>query len=281
MANGKDDAAAALKMMLGWNWLQCDPDGVPFHPGKELSEVVNELAMEGLRRPHGAVLTLLCQGELIARGAFRWRKYHDFEHFHADSELDIIKPRHLQTLARLIEGQRTSAGSDDYFETIVQLEQLDLKDCLIYEWEYGANRFSTAICSDELDTFDPDYMEEWYSAWGIEIWPNNLEPVACDAEPDPEHAVPAASKGGAPRKWDWDGALLHLAALSHHGADGLLRDDGSDPNQSDIARHLQAWFIDTFKKSPEDSQLRKYGKRFVTELNALKLRDANNSKASG
>ena len=98
---------------------------------------------------------------------------------------------------------------------------------------------------------------------------------------DPEPVATAPNKGGAPRKWDWDGALLHLAALAHHGANGLFRDDGSDPNQSDIARHLQAWFIDTCEKSPEDSQLREYGKRFVTELNALKLRDAKNLKPDG
>lgn len=89
------------------------------------------------------------------------------------------------------------------------------------------------------------------------------------------HAKPSRKAGGAPCKWDWDGAFLHLAALAHHTADGLYRDDGSDPNQSDIAKHLQAWFVDTCDKAPEDSQLRDYGKRFETELNALKFRDSN------
>jgi hypothetical protein len=87
---------------------------------------------------------------------------------------------------------------------------------------------------------------------------------------------PSRKGGGAPRKWDWDGALLHLAALAHMDTNGLLRDDGSDPNQSDIARRLQAWFLETNDNSPENSQLRDYGKRFVTELNALKLKGANN-----
>lgn len=87
---------------------------------------------------------------------------------------------------------------------------------------------------------------------------------------------PAANLGGAPRKWDWDGALLHLAALAHAGPDGLFRDDGKDPNQSDIARLLRAWFIDTRNEAPESSQLRDYGKRFITELNAIKLQAANN-----
>lgn len=87
---------------------------------------------------------------------------------------------------------------------------------------------------------------------------------------------PVQKAGGAPRKWDWDGAVLHLAVLAHESPDGLLREDGGNPNQSDIARHLRAWFIDTCDNAPEDSQLRDYGKRFVAELNAVKLRAANN-----
>lgn len=96
----------------------------------------------------------------------------------------------------------------------------------------------------------------------------------------PHHKADAKA-GGAPRKWDWDTALLHLAALAHGSPDGLFRDDGRDPNQSDIARHLRAWFVDTCGDAPESSQLRDYGKRFVTELNAVKLGAANNLPPSG
>lgn len=87
---------------------------------------------------------------------------------------------------------------------------------------------------------------------------------------------PTSKPGGAPRKWDWDGALLHLAAIAHGSPDGLLRDDGTDPNQSDIARHLQAWFINSRDEAPENSQLRDYGKRFIIELNAVRFGAANN-----
>ena len=86
--------------------------------------------------------------------------------------------------------------------------------------------------------------------------------------------------GGAPRKWDWDGALLHLAALAHESPNGLFRENGTDPNQSDIARHLRAWFVDVCDDAPESRQLRDYGKRFVTELNAVKLQAANNLQTS-
>lgn len=109
----------------------------------------------------------------------------------------------------------------------------------------------------------------------------NLIDSASPADPVDESNRKSKGKGGAPRKWDWDGALLHLAALAHHAPDGLFRDNGTDPNQSDIARHLEAWFVDTTGNSPENSQLRDYGKRFVTELNALKLKDANNPGSGG
>lgn len=104
---------------------------------------------------------------------------------------------------------------------------------------------------------------------------------ACLPALDRQDAKPIAKAGGAPRKWDWDGALLHLAVLAHHSPNGLFRDNGGDPNQSDIARHLRAWFVDSCDDAPESSQLRDYGKRFVTELNAMKLRGANNPSDPG
>lgn len=111
-----------------------------------------------------------------------------------------------------------------------------------------------------------------------------LPAIVRDFDVGTEGAVTSITKrktSGAPRKWDWDGALLHLAALAHHGVDGLLREDGSEPNQSDIARHLQAWFVGTCDQSPEDSQLRQYGRRFLDELNALKSQDANKMRQAG
>ena len=172
-------------------------------------------------------------------------------------------------------------SEDDWPDRKTVLEKLEMADCDVYDWEPGQNRFSTAICPPGVSTWDQAYFEEGFSAWDIHIWPKFVNEDIPELEPEP--AIPKADKGkgGAPRKWDWDGALLHLAALAHHGTNGLFREDGGDPNQSDIARHLQAWFVDTFRDSPENSQLRDYGKRFVTELNALKLKAAKNPDASG
>lgn len=111
------------------------------------------------------------------------------------------------------------------------------------------------------------------SATAVSFDANNLP--ALGANPFVAAAMGVEKKaGGAPRSWDWDGALIHLAVVAHSSPDGLFRKNGSDPNQSDIARHLQAWFIEATGNAPEMSQLREYGKRFQQELNALKLRAA-------
>ncbi|MBL0767767.1 hypothetical protein JI743_02985 [Sphingopyxis sp. DHUNG17] len=117
-------------------------------------------------------------------------------------------------------------------------------------------------------------------ALGVQFDPSAL-PATSSASAPNEQKVHAITTRGARRKWDWDGAFLHLAAVAHHSPDGLLREDGGEPNQSDIGRHLADWFIGTAGDTPEDSQLRSYGRRFVEELNALKLLDANKSRVAG
>lgn len=272
-------ATAALKIMRAWEWPRCYPDGVPIHPGKDLNFVVNRLAMEGLSEPQTAVLALLCNGELIARGDYRWRMYQRGNFYQLEGIKQILKPLRWKGIADLIADEMRQLAGNDWPSPTVDLDRLGMKECRVFEWEFGDNRFSTAICSPETETFAPTYLEEWFSASEIDVWPLAVDSEFSDPEPEP--ALPAPKKGGAPRKWDWDGAMLHLVALAHHGANGLFRPDGSDPNQSDIARHLRAWFLDTCGNSPEDSQLRGYGKRFVIELNALELRDANNPQTSG
>lgn len=272
-------AIAALEILREWEWLRCDPDGSPFGISMELSLVVNRLAMEGIHRPQDALLSLLCQGELLAVGDYQWRKYQGAHHYQLDEAGAILKQRHWQTLANLIEDERQESKTGGFLLDFVELTKLGIEGRYPYEWEFEYSRFNTSLCPPDTAVYARTYYEEWFSAWDIEVRPRVLEAPVPDPEPKP--AVEEVSKGGAPRKWDWDGAFLHLAALAHHGVNGLFRDDGGDPNQSDIARHLQAWFIDTCGNSPENSQLRDYGKRFVTELNALKLRDANNSKPGG
>lgn len=257
-------ADAALDIMREWDWRRCDPDGVPFHPGKELNWVANRLAMEGIRRPQDAILALLCQGALTARGDYRWRKYQDSDNFQNEVLCDQIKPIHWQQLAASIqEGQRGS-GWGSTVETTLQLRELKIADCLAHEWEFGSCRFSYAVVTDKLDPWDDDYMEEWFSAWGIDVWPNNLESIIWDDEPEPETAPSTVNtnKGGRPPAADWELAALEIAGRYYRG-------DFKPQTIADVGRELASWLGDQ-DLHPSDSVVRIHAKRIFEAFQTWK-----------
>ena len=255
-------ANAALGIIREWDWRRCDPDGVPFHPGKDLKWVANRLAMEGVRRPQDAILSLLCQGSLTARGDYRWRKYQDFEHFPTEVHGEPIKPRHWQQLANSIEAGKRGSGSGSAIETTLQLSELELKDCLAHEWEYGFCRFSYAIVTDSLSPWDDDYMEEWFSAWDIDVWPSDLEPLIWDEEPEPETAPPTPNmnKGGRPPAADWEMAALELAGRYYRG-------DFKPQTIANVGRELTSW-LGNQDLHPSDSVIRVHAKRIFDAFQA-------------
>ncbi|MEO9834883.1 MAG: hypothetical protein ABJL57_11990 [Hyphomonas sp.] len=272
-------AKTALEIMRGWEWGFIDYDGKLVAYGNALNVVVSKLGMAGLAQPHEAVLSLLCHGDLVARGDFHWQKYDGGSRHRLRSAASIIIPHQWITIASIIETERKQLSEGKRALKPLDLPRLGMTKCPAYDWAFNENRIGTASRSAGDPEVDDNNVEEWFSAWEIEVWPRSI----FDGESEtPSGAVPSPlNKGGAPRKWDWDGAMLHLAALAHHEVDGLLCSDGRDPNQSDIAGILLSWFIDNGDKSPQNSQLRHYGKRFVSELNAIKMRDASNPKAKG
>ncbi len=256
-------AREALDIMSNWGWLRCDPDGNPFPPGEELRAVVNRLAMDGIRRPHDAILTLLCNGRLIARGNYRWQKYQDFNHFQSHSDWECIKPRHWQQLEGAIEVAKQGDVSGDFIQTTLQLTKLGVKDCQAYEWEFGSNRFAYARVTDDLAPWDDEYLEEWFSAYSIEIWPADLKLVDWD-EPETdlttEPAMPISdgNKGGRPPAADWELAALEMAGRYYRG-------DLKPQTIADVARALTSWLADQ-DIHPSDSVVRQHAKRIFNVL---------------
>lgn len=257
-------ATTAQDIMREWEWRRCDPDGLPFHPGKDLNWVANRLAMEGVRRPQDAILTLLCQGSLTARGDYRWRKYQDFEHFQTEVQCDPIIPRHWQQLASSVQAEKHGSGGGGTIETTLQLSELGITDCLAHEWEYGSCRFSYAVVTNKLAPWDDDYMEEWFSAWDIDVWPNDLAPFIWDDEPEPE-AVPLmpntnTNKGGRPPAADWEAAVLEIAGRYYRG-------DFKPQTIADVGRKLASW-LGNQDLHPSDSVIRIHAKRIFDAFQA-------------
>lgn len=276
---GREKACdAALAILKRWQWSYCDPDGEIWPSPKALVEVVYRLAMEGVAYPEDAVLQLMCSGALRATADYNWRKYQAGRFYQLEGHgVEVPLARWQQLADAIAREAKELAGSNFGLESAV-LEKLELGSCYPFEWESHDSRFNLAICPPETDYRTPGYVEEWYSARDIMV---NLpdtsnEPVAPSVVLMPDENAFGASKGGAPRRWDWDGAMAYLAALAHYSPDGLIREDGTDPNSSDIAEHLLSWFVRTKGVEPSNSMLRKYGARFVAELNALKLGAADN-----
>jgi hypothetical protein len=159
--------------------------------------------------------------------------------------------------------------------TIPKLFWLCFSDCRLNaeeDWIAGDFAF-TSNSSDFMPSVEG-------FAHNVQLDRNGLPAIELPKVPNASGSTAPRGRG-APAKWDWEGALLNLAAVAFYDSDGLFREDGREPNQSDIAQRLSAWFIGTTRDAPADSQLRAYVKRFQQELNALKLPAADKSKPAG
>lgn len=260
MSSGEDGASTALDIMRGWEWRRCDPDGVPFHPGKELSFVVSRLALEGMARPDEAVLTLLCRGELVARGHYHWRKYQHGNFYQLEGVNEILKPLRWQKLADLMADELQALARRDWPDVTVNLERLALNECPIYKWNFSDNGFCTAICPPDTETHAPSYVEEWFSAWDIDIWPNEPEPAVRADDPGSRSVAPNSNKGGRPPAADWEAAALELAGRYYRG-------DFKPQTIADVGRQLASWLSDQ-DLYLSDSVVRVHAKRIFDAFQA-------------
>lgn len=196
MDSDAENAQAALRVMRQWQWFRYDPDGNPFSPSLGLSLVVSRLAMGGQPRPQSAVLTLLCQGDLISTGDYKWRKYQWGNHFYLEETNANLDQKQWRNLANSIADEQRQFEEEEWPSKFVDLDKLSLKKCAVYEWAFGDNRFTTASCPPDTSSYDPAYFEEWFSAWDIEVWPRVID----GAYPEIESAD---LKSGRPAAYDW------------------------------------------------------------------------------
>jgi len=67
---------------------------------------------------------------------------------------------------------------------------------------------------------------------------------------------------GRPRKWDWDGATMHLLTIAQT-PDGLPLGPGG---QANIERELAEWFVKTTGDGPSPSQIRQHASKVMRTL---------------
>jgi hypothetical protein len=91
----------------------------------------------------------------------------------------------------------------------------------------------------------------------LEYWPIvSQAPPEKDAVPPPGEAT--QNKGGAPGKWDWEGAYIEMARIA------VLDDENVDCVT--LNERVKHWFVGEVDNHPSDSQIREKVKRFHEAL---------------
>ena len=264
MASGDDGLDAALNIMRQWQWRGGDPDGNVWGISMDLSVIVNRLAIDGIARPQDAVLSLLCRGDLLASGDYRWRKYQGGNHFQLEEIDTPIKQNQWQVLADLIEAQRLDIEAGGFGLLSIDLPKLGMQKWEPYDWEFIDNRFNTSRCSSGTASHDRNYFEEWFSAWSINVSPAWMDDDFLSFDPEP--VAPATNpptstkKGGRPPAGDWEVAALEMAGRYYRG-------DFKPQTIADVGRALAGWLADQ-DSHPSDSVVRVHAKRIFEAFQA-------------
>ncbi|GAA5048328.1 hypothetical protein GCM10023208_05430 [Erythrobacter westpacificensis] len=195
-----ESSAKALTIMRGWAWLSGDPDGNTWPLWKPIGEAINRLAMEGIERPQNVLIELLRDGELVAEGDYRWRKYQWGRHYSVEEVNSPIKKRQWENLANLLEAERQELKMGGFLLDSVELTNLGEASSYPYECEFEFGRFSLSLCPPDTPDTDRAYYEESFSAWDVQVRPANLDFEMEDSEE--ESASSRTSRGGRPpAKW--------------------------------------------------------------------------------
>lgn len=250
MGEDAESYLPALELMRKWQWVRHDPDGYPLTLGLDLSEVVNRLAMQGELSPHKAVLSLLCRGYLIAVGDFTWRKFQWGNFFQREGSCEELAMNQWRTLQTAIEDEQRELAGHGFPFMPVNLEKLGLVDCSGYEWKFGDNRFSTALCPPDTPVRDKSYFEEWFSAWNIEIrlQDKGADGLECGSQ---QKAVEAAPLGRPLAAW-WPDFVAELVAYT---VDVGLPPGIGHQGQSEVIKDVCARLQERGKEEPSRSQI--------------------------
>lgn len=75
--------------------------------------------------------------------------------------------------------------------------------------------------------------------------------------------------GGAPKKYDWEMALAHVAAVANT-PNGIPTGVSDEVTNADVTKLLTAWFVQKIDKEPSSSEVRKRASYVLSAINALK-----------
>ncbi len=213
-------ADSALAIMKSWRWVRCDPDGVLEASPVDLASAMSRLAFYGHRDPKSALLTLLCERRIEARGDYIWAKLQNGEEFRLEGSQTAIEPIRWQALRAALHEHTGDYTNGEYVEALVTLDALGRENEPTGEWEPKYDRFSYALLPKEISPYETGYFEEFFAAQSIYIMPlafpgpdGEIVGIADEATEVGKQSTQDETKRGRKPKYDWPAATLAIFGL--------------------------------------------------------------------
>lgn len=257
---GDNGSVTALAIICGWEWEGYSGWGDYSQYGPitgSLSDAVNKLAFEGHPDAAGAMLSLLADGRIVATGDYRWQAFRN-EHYRNEGA-GVIPMRHWQAVQACLAAPPMKGGK--YTRVIFSLlDGLDDENGQpAAEWKWSDNGFSSAQACDPKLLFDDGYFEEFFCGRNIEVSPAAGEPIVPECTQIGQKAESSQSKGGAPRQYNWEGAVA--AVVFRWAEEGSWQPE----TQADVKRALAEWFARD-DLHPSDTELKKRAQWLFAEF---------------
>lgn len=261
----KLQADDALRIMKSWDWVRYDPDGMPSANAMPLATAVSKLAYYGHVDPAGALLALFCDGSIQALGCFNWAKYQGLEEYRLESANCLIEPMCWNKLRANLAMHEGDYAKGEYIERLVSLENLEIESEPVADWQPKFNRFSYAIRTTDLAPWESEYLEEFFSAHSLGVFPLAMpgpdgEIVGTSYEADGAHseAVGEGVRRGRKPKYDWPAASAAIWGKIYRGE--LIPE-----NQAEIERAFQA-YLTIGDKEPSESTVRPFARTIWDQI---------------
>jgi hypothetical protein len=153
-------------------------------------------------------------------------------------------------------------GRGEQANALIPREFWDPSSKLSWDWEKGFVKCDNSAIPSP--SFGPAYPGD-FSASGVEMSERHLLeywPRVSQASPEKDAVPPPGeatrNKGGAPGKWDWEGAYIEMGRIV------ALEDENVD--RATLSERVKNWFVGEVDNHPSDSQIRDKVKRFHETL---------------
>ena len=149
---------------------------------------------------------------------------------------EIKSKAEVLTTWRRRQGQLTAVSGKGEIERLAPIET-DF-------WRMADVDFSTSTATEKTKAGDDAVVAEGVLVRRVDV--ERLWPIVLAGTDKQETS--GKHKGGAPRKWDWEGAIMEMGRIAH--------DEGLPEKQAEFVKRIQDWFYKEKQDNPADSEVK-------------------------